>query len=282
MKRAILLLLVCFLLVSCNLSPEWQAAMTATAQTATAFMWTKTFTPTFTPTSTATSTFTPAFTFTPTDTPTITPTLTDTPTPTFTQTLTFTLTPTFSFPLATVKTEQAPCMYGPSMEYLWKYGLKKGDTGKVKGRSPYNSWLYVQMDEYRYNGQNIYCWIPGSQLDVVGDVKTVAVQQVYLYMSQTGFYSNPPWVEVKRDGDTVTIWWGEVWMTEDDDRGYFLDLMVCQNGFMTWVPKHLPTQHDTEFTVEDDANCSQNSGGMLYAVEKHGYIPPGIKIDWPK
>ena len=271
MKRAIPFLLVCFLLVSCNMSPEWQATMTATAQTATAFMWTRTFTPTFTLTYTATSTFTPTFTSTPTDTPTITPTFTDTPTP------------TFSFPLATVSTAQAPCMYGPSMEYLWQIGLVKGDTGKVKGRSPYNTWLYVQMDEYYGpTGHNLYCWIPGSQLDVVGDVKTVIVQDVRLPMSQTGFYGAPPWVEAVRDGDDVYITWGEVWMTEDDDRGYFLDLMVCQNGFLTWVPKHLPNQHDTEFTVEDDANCSQYSGGTLYAVEKHGYIPPGIKIDWPK
>ncbi len=169
------------------------------------------------------------------------------------------------------------------MEYLWQIGLFKGDTGKVVGRSPYNNWLYVLMDEYySSNGHNRYCWIPGSQLDIVGDVKTVIVQDVRLPMSQTGFYSTPPWVEAVRDGDSVHITWGEVWMTEDDDRGYFLDLMVCQNGFQTWVPKHLLNQNDTEFTVEDDANCSQYSGGTLYAVEKHGYIPPGIKIDWPK
>jgi hypothetical protein len=174
-------------------------------------------------------------------------------------------------------------MYGPSMEYLWQVGLKKGDTGKVLGRSPYNSWLYVLMDKYFGTaGNHLYCWIPGSQLDIVGDVKTVIVQPVWLPWSQTGFYSAPPWVEAKRDGDNVTITWGAIWMTEDDDRGYFLDLMVCQKGYVTWVPKHMPTQNDTEFTVEDDANCSQYSGGTLYAVEKHEYIPPGLKIDWPK
>ena len=66
-----------FILTACGPSPEQQAAMTATAMTATAAAWTPTptatNTPTSTPTPTATETPTPTLTPTPTDTPTVTP-----------------------------------------------------------------------------------------------------------------------------------------------------------------------------------------------------------------
>lgn len=71
-----LLFVLCLFVTACGPSPEQQAAMTSTAQTATAASWTATPTPTATPTST------------PTATPTMTPTPTETPTPTLTPTAT--------------------------------------------------------------------------------------------------------------------------------------------------------------------------------------------------
>ncbi len=70
-------------------------------------------------------------------------------------------------------------------------------------------------------------------------------------------------------------------MTLDDDRGYFLDLYVCQNGSYLWWPVSFPDQYQTTYTVTDDSSCSIPSGGMLYAVEKHGYTNP-VTIQWPK
>lgn len=70
------------MMAACGLSPEEQAARTATAMTATAAAWTATPTPTATATSTQTSTPTPTLTPTETATPTATPTATLTPTPT--------------------------------------------------------------------------------------------------------------------------------------------------------------------------------------------------------
>jgi hypothetical protein len=72
-------------------------------------------------------------------------------------------------------------------------------------------------------------------------------------------------------------------MTEDDDRGYFMDVWVCQNKNYVWMPigwQDLPDQYHTSYTFTDQAGCSQASGGQLYTVEKHGYTSP-VDIPWP-
>ena len=167
-------------------------------------------------------------------------------------------------------------MYGPSWEYLWQFGLVHGQTGQVKGRSPYNDWLYVKMDGYTN-----YCWIPGYQLNIVGDVNTVIVQEIYLPWSGTGFYTPPAWVRAERKGDQVFINWPDVYMTEDDDRGYFLDLFLCKDGTLNWAPKNVKPHTQTEYIVVDEPGCSEPSGGTIYTVEKHGYVYPGLTISWP-
>ena len=266
MKRISFLILLAFILLSaCGPSPEAQATMTATAQTATAAMWTKT------PTSTAT------FTATYTLTPTVTPTSTPTPTPTITSTPTITPTPTFDFPTVTVNVAMAACMYGPAKSYMWKFDLKAGDTGAVWGRAPVGNWLYVKMD--RLDGT---CWLSPYVVDVVGDPKRVTIQQVRLPITNA-LYGPPQKVEAVRQGDDVIVSWHEVWMTEDDDRGYFLDVWVCQDGNHVWMPVgrlELPDQYHTTFTFTDQSGCSQPSGGKLYTVEKHGYTDP-VDIPWP-
>ena len=86
-----------------------------------------------------------------------------------------------------------------------------------------------------------------------------------------------------RDGDQVTVSWNKVKMTEDDDRGYFLDVWVCQSGNYVWMPEGrlaLPDQNHTSFTFTDQPGCASPSGGKLYTVEKHGYTSP-VPIPWP-
>lgn len=257
MKRNLLPLLLAFAILSaCSPSPEALATMTATVQTATAAVWTKT------PTPTATSTAT----YTPTSTSTFTPTITPTPTITFT--------PTFDFPKVTVNVALAACLFGPAKAYLWKFDLHQGDTGFVGGRAPIGSWLYVKFDRL-----NDFCWVSPYVVDVVGDVKTVAVQPVRLWITNA-LYGPPKNVKAVRNGDQVTVSWDDVWMTEDDDRGYFLDVMVCQDKNYVWMPTALPDQYHTEATFTDQPGCSQPSGGQLYTVEKHGYTSP-VDIPWP-
>jgi len=93
-------------------------------------------------------------------------------------------------------------------------------------------------------------------------------------------YGPPQDVRAGRDGDQVTVTWDQVAMTQDDDRGYFLDVWVCQAGNYVWMPTGIPDQYRTYVTFTDGPGCTQPSGGKIYTVEKHGYTSP-VDIPWP-
>ena len=243
-----------FLFVSaCSPSTEEQTTSTTIAVTATA-RWTETPEPTLAPTETLTPTFTSS------------PTIELSPTVTFT--------PTFAFPTGTVN-KQAHCRYGPSVAYLHAADLYPGDTGSVRGRYIYSNWLYIKFDKINY-----FCWVAPSVVDVVGDVSTVAYKDLNLQSIGSNMYGPPGNVTAVRDGNNVTISWNQVKMTKDDDRGYLLELFVCQDTIYKWWTDSYPDQESTSYTVEDEAGCAQPSSGKLYTVEKHGFSEPAI-IPWP-
>ena len=263
MKKYSLFLTAVLFLASCNLqSAEMQATVTSNALTAIAESWTET--PTTTPT------------VTPTDT--LTPTLTSTPTETFTPTLTFTptisATPTYSFPSVTVN-KQAHCRYGPSAAYLHAADLYVGDMGTVRGRFIYSKWLYVKFDKLDY-----FCWVAPSVVDVAGDISLIAYKELNLQSIGSNMYGPPKNVMTVRDGKKVTISWEQVVMTKDDDRGYLLELFVCQGGAYIWWTDSYFDQYTTSYTVKDEAGCAAPSSGKLYTVEKHGFSQPVI-LAWP-
>ena len=212
----------------------------------------------------------------PTATQTIPPTLepTITLTPTIELSPTTTATPTFAFPGVTVN-KQAHCRYGPSAAYLHAADLYPGDVGTVRGRFIYSNWLYVKFDKLNY-----FCWVAPSVVDVVGDVSTVAYKELNLQSIGSNMYGPPTNVTAVRDGNNVTISWNKVEMTNDDDRGYLLELFVCQDTFYKWWTDSYPDQDSTSYTVRDEAGCAQPSSGKLYTVEKHGFSEPAI-IPWP-
>jgi len=256
-KSGFLFAVICLLAAACGPSPEAQATMTSTNQTATAAAWTDTPTPTDTETPTSTNT----------------PTLTSTPTITYTSTIT--LTPTFDFPKVTVNKAAAACKFGPAKAYLWANDLKAGDTGIVWGRAPYgSSWLYVKWDRWPNA-----CWVSPSVVDLVGDPNRVIVERIRLPITNA-LYKPPTNVRAERQGDQVTVTWDSVWMTQDDDRGYFLEVWVCQGGYLVWVPASLPNQYLTEFTFTDQPGCSTPSKGEIRTVEKHG-LTDAVPIPWP-
>lgn len=256
MKLKIILLLVLFI-SACAPSPEQQGTRTATSSTATAASWTAT--------STATSTLPP--------TETLTPTVTFTPT--ITPTFTISASPTFAFPTVTVN-KQAHCRYGPSAAYLHAADLYAGDKGTVRGRFIYSKWLYVKFDKLDY-----MCWVAPSVVDVVGDVTTVAYKELNLQSIGSNQYGPPKNVTAVRDDDKVTISWDRVEMTKDKDRGYLLELFVCQDGAYLWWTDSYPDQYSTSYTVKDEAGCPEPSSGKLYTVEKHGFSE-AVDIPWPK
>src|SRR5512133_812811 len=220
------------------------------------------------PTETVTLTAPPTVTTIPSLTPTITltPTLTDTPGPS--------ATPTFAFP-AVIVNKQAHCRYGPATAYLHAADLYAGDKGTVRGRFNNSKWLYIKFDKLKY-----FCWVAPTVVDVVGDIKTIKFTDVHL-PGPSVLYGPPKGVNAVRDGDKVTISWEVLHMTDDDDRGYLLDIFVCQKGVYFWSPIALENRDKTSYTTKDESGCPTPSGGKLYGVEKHGYTTP-VTINWPQ
>lgn len=223
---------------------------------------------TSTQTLTATATITRTPTLTRTATRTLTPSITSTPLPT--------LSPTFNFPKVVVVLEAAHCRYGPNKAYLHAADLYKGDRGEVRGRWYLNGWLRVLFDKLNYQ-----CWVAPSVVEVNGNLETVIVyDKIDLTRIGTNQYGPPQNVRASRDGDQVTITWDRMDMTEDKDRGYFIDMFVCQSGSYLWWPVSFPDQYTTSYSVEDEPGCPALSGGVIYTVEKHGYSQPQ-PITWP-
>jgi hypothetical protein len=211
-------------------------------------------------------------TLTATQTATSKPTLTLTPTIELSPTISATA--TFTFPTVAVN-KQAHCRYGPSVAYLHAADLYPGDRGTVRGRYIYSNWLYIKFDKLNY-----FCWVAPTVVDVVGDVSTVAYKDLNLQSIGSNQYGPPSGVTAVRGGNQVTISWNQVQMTKDKDRGYLLELFVCQDTFYKWWTDSYPDQFTTSYTVRDEAGCAQPSSGKLYTVEKHGFSEPAI-IPWP-
>jgi hypothetical protein len=261
-----LFLLLNLLIAACNLPAVAGATSTPVSPSATGTVIPPTAAR---PTDTATPT--------PSDTPTPAPTATETPIPP-TSTITYTpapmASPTYAFPVVTVK-QQAHCRYGPSKAHLHAADLYPGDSGTVRGRFQYSQWLYVKFDKLNY-----FCWVAPSVVDVVGDISKINYAEVKLPVPGVYLYGPPDDVSATRDGDKVTIHWSQVTMTKDKDRGYQLDLFVCQGGGYLWWPISFPDQYTTSYTVKDEKGCPAPSGGVIYTVEKHGYSNPKT-IPWP-
>jgi hypothetical protein len=263
MKVYKVILLIFLFVAACAPSTGEQVTLMAPAATATTQGFTQTPEPTVTLTRTATSR----------PTNTLTPTLEVSPTATATPSQIATA--TFAFPSVTVN-KQAHCRYGPSVAYLHAADLYPGDIGTVRGRYIYSNWLYIKLDKLNY-----FCWAAPSVVDVVGDVSTVAYKELNLQSIGSNQYGPPNNVTAVRDGNSVTISWNKVEMTKDKDRGYLLELFVCQDTIYLWWTDSYPDQDSTSYTVKDEAGCAQPSSGKLYTVEKHGFSEPAI-IPWPE
>lgn len=254
-----MILLVLLLITACAPSPGSQETPTTVPVTATNTAASFTDTPLPTMTSPPTETPVPTLTFTPTTVPTST----------------VAATPTFNFPAVTVN-KQAHCRYGPSVAYLHAADLYPGDKGSVRGRYNYGNWLYVKFDKLDY-----FCWVAPSVVDVRGDISTVGYKELNLQSIGSNMYGPPKAVTAVRNGNEVLISWEQVKMTEDDDRGYLLELFVCQDTVYMWWTDSYPDQYSTSYEVRDEPGCAEPSSGKLYTVEKHGFSDP-VEIPWPQ
>jgi len=254
------------LLVSCGPNNQDNIPTSVPIQTEAA---SKTALPTETstpiPSDTATITSSP----TETNTPTITQSPSITPSPTISPSPTITLTPTFDYPDITVQMT-AHCRYGPGTAYLHAADLYTDDRGQLWNRNYQGTWLWVKFEKLHYA-----CWVAASVVSVEGDIFSVV--PYFHPLPKSTLYGPVQAVIADRSGDTVTVLWDEVWMTDDDFRGYLIETQVCQNGFFIDVAYHT---EKTAMNILDEQTCEQKSSGKLYAVEKHGYTNP-ITIPWP-
>ena len=233
---------------------------------------TETLTPSATVTPSPTLTPSPSITPSPTITTKSTSTLTpsETPTPTITLTPTISPTPTVDLPDAIVSEANAHCRYAPGTAYLHAADLFAGDHGLVWNRNYAGTWLWVRFDKLNYA-----CWVAASVLEVDGDIFGVPTYSFTL--PKTTLYGPVSRVVAIRSGNQVVVTWDEVWMTEDDARGYLIEAKICQNGYLIDMAVHTD---GTSYTFVDETTCSGESKGRLYAVEKHGYTDP-VPIPWP-
>jgi hypothetical protein len=242
--------------------------------------WSARPTPTPTPTITSTATAIPTATSTETRTATPTVTVTETLAPTETPTPDYSPTPSpipskTPTPTATPELrgrvrEQSNCRYGPGAAYLYEWGLYPGNRVTVLGRNQDGSWVYV--DPWTYVD---YCWVRTDLLDLTGDV--FSVPQITTLLPYTEFYHPPTNVSATRVGDEVTVWWDDVWMSKDDDRGFLIEAWVCRDGQIVFTAIN---PWDPPAVLIDEAGCMQPSSGRIYTAEKHGYTE-WILIRWP-
>ncbi len=246
-----------------NAAAELFVSPTATTRTPT-----MTQSPTITRTATASETATITSTSTRTSTPSPTLTITLTPTITNTPTRTVTITPTPE--IRGRVSVQSNCRYGPGSAYLYEWGLYPANRVTVLNRNEDATWVYV--DPWTYMD---YCWVKADLLEFDGDITKLDIRVPILPASDLyGPVSN---VRASRVNGDVWIAWDGIWMTEDDYRGYLIEIWVCEDGELRFKPIH---SDGFLVVVQDDPDCVEESRGRVYAAEKHGYTR-WVAIAWP-
>jgi hypothetical protein len=85
----------------------------------------------------------------------------------------------------------------------------------------------------------------------------MALKVVQSLLPQSTLYGPPENVYADRDGDQVTVSWDEVWMTEDDYRGYLIEATVCQGGNLVWQAVSVDARH----ILTDEDTCGRDRAG---------------------
>ena len=223
-----------------------------------------------TPTASATATVLPTATDAPTASETPTPAGPPTETPRPSRTPSITPTPTFDPPEGRVL-EQANCRYGPGAAYLYEWGLYPKNHVDILATNQTGDWYYIHP--WFFLGD---CWVRADLVEVLnGDVSQL--RPFYGILPFSELYKPPRTVSAVRNGDEVTISWSEVWMTEDDYRGYLIEAWLCVDGQLLFTPIAVD---GLVYTVHDEAGCLQPSSARVFTAEKHGYTE-WRRVEWP-
>lgn len=222
---------------------------------------------TVTPTPTEYTSVTPTLTLIPSDTPTASstpPTTTPTPQP----------------PAVTVLVHTT-CLFGPDPAYISMYDILANSPQIAIGRNPDTSWLYVQGSDHKNP-----CWIKAALVKLVTGNYTDPPVVSPVLTPYTALYPAPPAASASRQGNTVTIFWLPVAMSQQDFNGYLIEAWVCQGGQLVFVPKNPATSFDKNnkmmaISVTDEPGCSTPSSARVYAVTTSAYTKPINVLPWP-
>ena len=222
-------------------------------------------------------TITPTPTVYTTDTPTITPIPSKTPTVSSTPPTT---TPTNQPPLVTVLVN-TECLFGPDPAYIGMTEIKSGSQEIAIGRSQDTGWLYVQGADHKTP-----CWIKTALAKAINGVFTDAPVATPVLTPYTSAYPPPPAVSTTRTGNSVSIFWLPVAMSQADYNGYLIEAWVCQGGKLVFVPKSYVTSYDKNskmmaIAITDEPGCSQPSSARIYTVTTTAYSSPKNVLPWP-
>lgn len=223
---------------------------------------------TITPSPTLYTTITPTFTLV----PSITPTSTSTPP---------TTTPTPQPPAVTVLVH-TECLWGPDPAYLGRYDILANSTQIAIGRNQDTSYMYVTGSDHANA-----CWIRTAVLKAInGNFTDAPVRLPPVLTPYTTLYPAPPAVSASRQGNTVTIFWLPVAMTQADYGGYLIEAWVCQGGQLVFVPQSYFTSYNQNssmmaVSVRDEAGCSQPSSARVFTVTSNAYSNYRSVLIWP-
>ncbi len=229
----------------------------------------------------ATATAAPSATSTAAFTPIASPTQSPTPVPSASPTLTLPTQPPQQFAIlrGVVLPDKVSCRYGPGAMYLYLYGLVKGATQDIIGRTEPAAWVLT-----RSRGDDKSCWVKAEFMDIKGDVKSVEMVYPDKYVlppSNQGY--RIPWdVVALREGSQVTVTWkSEARRAGDEESAssvlYVVETWVCQGGELIFLPigAYIP-----QIKVIDEPGCTQPSHARVFFSEKHGYTGPS-QVPWP-
>ena len=188
-------------------------------------------------------------------------------------------TATFAILRGVVNVDKLSCRYGPGAMYLYLYGMVRGATQDIIGRTDSGKWLLT-----RAHGDNKACWVNAEFMDIQGDV--MSVEMVYpehysLPQSNQGY--RPLWdvVAIRKGNEVVISWKSEARRPGDEESPtsvlYVVETWVCRGGQVWFTPLGAYTP---QVTVTDEPGCLQASHGRVFFVEKHGYTGP-TQINWP-
>jgi len=191
--------------------------------------------------------------------PSITPTTTESPT----------TTPSLTPETASAVTEQnVNCRWGPSKVYMHAGLFADGSTARIDGRNYAGTWLWIQMEGYKYN-----CWVATSAVIISGDLDSVPNGPAGPPINSN--VPVPTGVYATRDGKKVIISWNAA--SPAVDLHYLIRAETCNGQF---IIETVDTTNNNAYTIQDKPGCSRDSKAQLHVVTKTGYSQP-VSVPWP-